>query len=124
MYYADYAFRPIQIGILFLNTNPLQTLGMRNCVQSVPAPDNRMREKTNIYYTQSRNQTRDASTKSTHITFTLRNQIYQAVQMDNVALPQKRERKYLDMLLDRRLTWAKHIKIKRNRLNLKAKQIL
>jgi hypothetical protein len=29
--------------------------------------------------------------KSTHITLTLGNQIYPAVQMDNVALPQKNE---------------------------------
>jgi hypothetical protein len=31
--------------------------------------------------------------------------------------------KYLDMHLDRRLTWAKHIKTKRKQLNLKAKQM-
>jgi hypothetical protein len=31
--------------------------------------------------------------------------------------------KYLAMHLDRRLTWAKHIKTKRKQLNLKAKQM-
>jgi hypothetical protein len=36
--------------------------------------------------------------------------------MGNVDLP-------LDMHLDRRLTWAKHIKTKRKQLNQKAKQI-
>jgi hypothetical protein len=39
--------------------------------------------------------------------------------MNNVALPQVNEVKYLGMLLDRRLTWAKHIKMKRKQLNLK-----
>jgi hypothetical protein len=38
--------------------------------------------------------------------------------MGNVALPQRNEVKYLGMLLDRRLTWAKHTKSKRKQLNL------
>jgi hypothetical protein len=42
--------------------------------------------------------------------------------MNSVDLPQKNEVKYLGMHLDRRLTWAKHIKTKRKQLNLKAKQ--
>jgi hypothetical protein len=48
--------------------------------------------------------------KSTHITFTLRNQTCPIVQMGNVDLPQRNEVKYLSMRLDRRLTWAEHIK--------------
>jgi hypothetical protein len=55
--------------------------------------------------------------KSTHITFTLRNQTCPSVQMGTVDLPQKNEVKYLSMHLDRRLTWAKHIKTKRKQLN-------
>jgi hypothetical protein len=43
--------------------------------------------------------------------------------MGNVELPQKNEVKCLGMHLDRRLTWAKHIKSKRKQLNLKAKQM-
>jgi hypothetical protein len=58
-------------------------------------------------------------TKSAHITFTTRNSTCPTVQMNNVALPQVNEVKYLGMLLDRRLTWAKHIKMKRKQLNLK-----
>jgi hypothetical protein len=61
--------------------------------------------------------------KSTHITFTLRNQICPTVQMGNVDLPQKNEVKYLGMHLDRRLTWTKHIKTKLKQLNLRAKQM-
>jgi hypothetical protein len=40
--------------------------------------------------------------------------------MGNVDLPQKNEVKYLGMHLDRRLTWAKHIKTKR-KVNKKVK---
>jgi hypothetical protein len=43
--------------------------------------------------------------------------------MGNVDLPQKNEVKYLGMHLDIRLTWAKHIKIKRKQFNPKAKQM-
>jgi hypothetical protein len=43
--------------------------------------------------------------------------------MGKVDLPQENEVKYLGMHLDRRLTWAKHIKSNRKKLNLKAKQM-
>jgi hypothetical protein len=56
--------------------------------------------------------------KCTHITFTLRNQA-----CPNVDLPQKNEVKYLGIHLDRRLTWAKHIKSERKELNQNAKQM-
>jgi hypothetical protein len=42
--------------------------------------------------------------------------------MGDVALPQKNKMKYLGMHLDRRLTWAKHIKAKINQLNPKVKK--
>jgi hypothetical protein len=45
------------------------------------------------------------------------------VQVGNVDLHQKNEVKYLKMPLDRRLTWAKHIKTKRKQPNKKAKQM-
>jgi hypothetical protein len=57
--------------------------------------------------------------KSTHITFTPRNQTCPTVQMGNVNPPQKNEVKCLGMHLDRRLRWAKHIKTRRNQLNRK-----
>jgi hypothetical protein len=52
----------------------------------------------------------------------MRNQTCPTVQMGDVALPQKNNVKYLGVHLDRRLTWAKHIKAKRNHLNLKVKK--
>jgi hypothetical protein len=45
------------------------------------------------------------------------------VAMGNVDLPQKNEVKCLGMHLNRRLTWAKHIKTKRKQFNVKAKQM-
>jgi hypothetical protein len=62
--------------------------------------------------------------KSTHITFTLRNKTCRTVQLDSVVLPQENEVKYLAMHLDRILTWPKRIKTKRKQLNLKAKLML
>jgi hypothetical protein len=59
--------------------------------------------------------------KSTHITFTLRNQTCPTVQMGNINLPQRNEVKYLGMHLDRRMALAKHIRTKREQLNLKTK---
>jgi hypothetical protein len=43
--------------------------------------------------------------------------------MGCVDLPQKNEVKYLGMHLDKRLTWAKHMKYKTEKLNQKAKQM-
>jgi hypothetical protein len=45
--------------------------------------------------------------------------------MGNVDVPQKNELKYLDIHLDRRLTWAKHIRTTttKKQLGLKAKQM-
>jgi hypothetical protein len=43
--------------------------------------------------------------------------------MGNVGPLQKNKVKYLGKHLDRRLTWAKHIRIKRKQLNQKAKQM-
>jgi hypothetical protein len=56
--------------------------------------------------------------KSGHITFTARNLTCLTVQINNAALPQVKEVKYLGMHLDRTLTWAKRVKMKRKQLNL------
>jgi hypothetical protein len=63
-------------------------------------------------------------TKSMQIRFTLCNQTCVTVQMGNVDLPQKKEVRYLGLHLDRRLTWAKHIKTKRKQLNQKANKCI
>lgn len=57
------------------------------------------------------------------ITFAPSSQPCPVVQMCNVALLQRTEVKFLSMHVDRRLTWTKHIKTKRNQLSLKAKQM-
>lgn len=56
------------------------------------------------------------STKSTHVTFTLRKQTCPEVFLNNIKIPQKEDVKYLGLHLDRRLTWAKHIWNKRLQL--------
>jgi hypothetical protein len=61
--------------------------------------------------------------KSTHVTPTLRNQTCPTVEIGNIDLSQENGVKCLGTHLDRRLTWAKHFKTKRNQLNLKAKQM-
>lgn len=57
--------------------------------------------------------------KSKHVTFSMRKRTCPTVKMNDVELPQVDEVKYLGMHLDRRLTWSKHIKMKRKQLNLK-----
>jgi hypothetical protein len=55
--------------------------------------------------------------KSTHVTFTIRKEMCSPVQINNVQLPQK-EVKCLGLHLGRRLTWHKHIFVKRKQLGI------
>lgn len=57
-------------------------------------------------------------TKSTQVTFTLRKGICGPVYMEGKALPNADSVKYLGLHLDRRLTWANHIKAKKREANL------
>jgi hypothetical protein len=59
--------------------------------------------------------------KFMHILSTIRNQTCLTVQVGNVDLPQRNEAKYLGMHLNRRLTWAKHIKTKTKEINQEPK---
>jgi hypothetical protein len=56
--------------------------------------------------------------KSIHVTFTTRREMYPLVHINNVQLPQDDDIKYLGLHLDRRLTWHKHIFTKQKQLGI------
>lgn len=58
-------------------------------------------------------------TKSVQVTFTMKKESCPAVQLNGQTIPQAESAKYLGLHLDRRLTWQKHIFIKRKQLGLK-----
>ena len=59
------------------------------------------------------------ATKSVQVTFTLRRDTCPPVSLFNVQLPQAESAKYLGIHLDRRLTWQRHIFMKRKQLGIK-----
>lgn len=64
-----------------------------------------------------------STSKSTQVTFTLRKENCPPVKLDGSTLPHQNSVKYLGVHLDRRLTWVKHIKTKREELNLRYKTL-
>jgi hypothetical protein len=58
------------------------------------------------------------ATKSTHVTFTTRRATCPPVHINDVQLPQTEDVKYLELHLDRILTWHKHIFTKKKQLGL------
>ena len=58
-------------------------------------------------------------TKSVHVTFTLKLTPCPDVFIYNILIPSALNVKYLGLTLDKRLTWAQHIKSKKNNLNLR-----
>jgi len=61
--------------------------------------------------------------KSTHVTFTLRHGECPPATLNGIQLNQAQDTKYLGIYLDRRLTWQKHIFIKRKQLGIKFRQV-
>ncbi len=57
--------------------------------------------------------------KSVHVTFTLNKRTCPMVTLNNKPIPQQKDVKYLGLHLDRRLTWKKHIEMKRKQVKLK-----
>jgi len=57
--------------------------------------------------------------KSTHVTFTLRQKNCASLQINDKIIPQSTETKYLGMHLDRRLTWKNHIAAKIKQMRIK-----
>jgi hypothetical protein len=62
-------------------------------------------------------------TKSAQVTFTNRRSDCPVVTTNGTQLPVKNEVKYLDLILDERLTWRPHITAKKTQINLKLRQI-
>ena len=62
-------------------------------------------------------------TKSTQITFTTNRSTCPSVTLNNIALPQTNDAKYLGIYLDRRLTWKSHIFTKRKALGIKLRSL-
>ena len=60
--------------------------------------------------------------KPTHVTFTLRKQTCPQVNINNITIPNKDSVRYPGMILDRRLTWKKHIIDKSKQLKDKLKK--
>lgn len=61
--------------------------------------------------------------KSTHVTFTNRRVICNPVTINNKPIPRADEAKYLGIHLDKRLTWKKHLTMKRKQLNIKIRRL-
>ena len=60
--------------------------------------------------------------KSSRITFTLRKQSCPQVTINNIPIPNKDTVRYLGMILDRRMTWKRHIADKSKQLKSKLKK--
>jgi hypothetical protein len=62
-------------------------------------------------------------TKSVQVTFTTRRINCPQVNINNIKIPVKTEAKYLGLYLDQKLTWQKHVKTKRQKLNLRPREM-
>ena len=62
-------------------------------------------------------------TKPVQVAFTLKKNTCPPVQLNNKQLTQPEEVKYLDIHLDRKLTWRKHISTRRKQLDHKQRKL-
>lgn len=61
--------------------------------------------------------------KSVHVIYTLRHYNYHPVYLERLPIPQKDSAKYLGMHLDARLNWKTHVKMKKEQITLKWRQM-
>jgi hypothetical protein len=64
-----------------------------------------------------------ASVTKTLTTFTTKGTNCAPATINNIQIPVQTEVKYLGLYLDQKLTWQRHIKAKRQQLNLKVRQM-
>ncbi|CAG9783481.1 unnamed protein product [Diatraea saccharalis] len=64
-----------------------------------------------------------SSSKSVHVTFTLRKEDCPPVKLEGKILPHQDTVKYLGMHLDRRLTWKNHLLKKRDQINIRYRNL-
>jgi hypothetical protein len=62
-------------------------------------------------------------TESVQATFTTRRINFPQVSISNIKIPVQTETKYLGLYLDQKLTWQKHVKTKRQKLNLRLREM-
>lgn len=62
-------------------------------------------------------------TKSVQVTFTTKHKTCPPVTINNIQIPVQSEVKYLGLHLDQKLTWQKHVKTKRQQLNIKLREM-
>lgn len=64
-----------------------------------------------------------SATKSVQVTFTLRKGDCPPVQLNGATLPHQDSVRYLGLHLDRKLNWRKHIKAKRDEMNIRFRKL-
>lgn len=96
-----------------------------NILSSTPTPENTsLQLQTHLNSIESwlqRWRLKVNTTKSTHITFTLRKNDCPPVFLNNTEIPRAQTVRYLGLIFDRRLTWKNHCKSKRLFLNNRLK---
>lgn len=94
-------------AVLAVDADPKKaSLSLQKCIDNISFWLNDWRIKVN-------------ELKSVQVTFTLKRDSCPPITLNNLAIPQSNDVKYLGMHLDKRLTWKKHIQTKRKALDIK-----